>query len=486
MKRLFTHSTNPSLVISLVPVGLLLSAITLVITFAGAGAVQDYSYLILLGASAVCIALSVALTSRPKKLLVAGIRKSAGQILPAVLILFFIGTLSATWMLSGVVPALIDYGLRVLNPKLFLLCACAVCALVSVITGTSWTTIATIGVAFMGIGTVMGYNPAWIAGAVISGAYFGDKVSPLSDTTVLAAATTGVDLFTHIKFLMLTTIPAMTIALAIYGLTGFFTDTVSAENAMNIRDAIESTFNISPWLLVIPGMAAVMIALRWRTDVVLAMSSITGLAGFFFFQPQLVEKICSGTEFADYVAGALRILSTSNEISTGNSLLDSLVATSGIEGMLPTIYLVLSAMIFGGVMIGSGMLSAITRSITRHLHSPRNLVGATVGSGLFLNCCTGDQYLSIIIGANVYKNTYKRANMKPQLLGRTLEDSVSVTSVLIPWNSCGLTQSAVLGVATLAYLPFCFFNILSPVMTLIMGWTGWKARISNAAVRQPA
>ncbi|WP_305156746.1 Na+/H+ antiporter NhaC family protein, partial [uncultured Duncaniella sp.] len=270
------------MVISLVPVGLLLSAIILVITFAGAGAVQDYSYMILLGASAVCVALSLAFSSRPKKLLVAGIRKSAGQILPAVLILFFIGTLSATWMLSGVVPALIDYGLRVLNPKLFLLCACAVCALVSVITGTSWTTIATIGVAFMGICTVMGYNPAWIAGAVISGAYFGDKVSPLSDTTVLAAATTGVDLFTHIKFLMLTTIPAMTIALAIYGLTGFFTDTVSAENAMNIRDAIESTFNISPWLLVIPGMAAVMIALRWRTDVVLAMSSITGLAGFFF------------------------------------------------------------------------------------------------------------------------------------------------------------------------------------------------------------
>ncbi|MCI9607462.1 MAG: sodium:proton antiporter [Muribaculaceae bacterium] len=485
MKSFFTRSTHPSLAVSLLPVLALLCAITALIIIKGAGAVQDYSYWILLGATALCVVLSISLTKRPAKLLAAGIKKSATQIFPAIVILIFIGTLSATWMLSGVVPALIDYGLAVLNPKLFLLSACAICAVVSVITGTSWTTIATIGVAFMGIGTVMGYNPAWIAGAIISGAYFGDKVSPLSDTTVLAAATTGVPLFTHIRFLMLTTIPAMSIALAVYSIVGAFTDTVSAENAIHIRQAIESTFNITPWILVIPGIAAVMIALRWRTDVVLAVSSLAGLAGFFILQPQLVAGIC-GASAGEYAAGAVRILVTSTEVSTGDSLLDSLVGTSGIEGMLPTIYLVVSAMLFGGVMIGSGMLSTITRTITRHLHSPRNLVSATVGSGLFLNCCTGDQYLSIIIGANVYKSTYKRANVKPQLLGRTLEDSVSVTSVLIPWNSCGLTQSTVLGVATLAYLPFCIFNILSPVMTLIMGWTGWRVRVKPAAISKAA
>lgn len=468
---------------SVVPVGALLCAIVSVIAVAGASAVQDYSYIILLGASALCIGLSRVFTRRPAKLLAAGVKKSAGQILPAIVILLFIGTLSATWMLSGVVPALIEYGLQVLNPRVFLLVACAVCAVVSVITGTSWTTIATIGVAFMGIGTVMGYDPAWIAGAVISGAYFGDKVSPLSDTTVLAAATTGVELFTHIRFMMLTTIPAMVVALGVYGAVGMFTDTVSAENALHIEAAIESTFNITPWLLVIPGLAALMIALRWRTDVVLALSSVAGLAGFFIFQPQLVAQMGGMGNGAGIAA---RVLAVSNELTTGDALLDSLVATSGIEGMLPTIYLVLSAMLFGGVMIGSGMLGTITRSITRRLHSPRHLVGATAGSGLFLNCCTGDQYLSIIIGANVYKNTYRRANMKPQLLGRTLEDSVSVTSVLIPWNSCGLTQSTVLGVATLTYLPFCIFNIMSPVMTLVMAWTGWKVRLPQAAVGQPA
>lgn len=437
---------------------------------------QDYSHFILLGAACVAALLSVTLTKRPKKLLAMGIAKSAGQILPAVAILFFIGTLSATWMLSGVVPALIDYGLAILNPDFFLITTCAVCAVVSVVTGTSWTTIATIGVAFMGIGTVMGYSPAWIAGAVISGAYFGDKVSPLSDTTVLAASTTGVELFTHIRFLLLTTIPAMAIALSVYGIAGLSTDTVSGENALHIRELIQSRFNITPWLLVIPALSAVMIALRWRTDVVLALSSLAGLAGIFIFQPDIAQML-GAESFADSTMTSLKILATSTEVATGDPTLDSLISTSGIEGMLPTVYLVLSAMIFGGVMIGSGMLSTITRAITHRLRSPRNLVGATVGSGLFLNACTADQYLSIIIGANVYRSTYKRANMKPQLLGRTLEDSVSVTSVLIPWNSCGITQSAVLGVATLSYLPFCVFNYMSPLMSLIIAWTGWKVRI---------
>ncbi|MDE5688991.1 MAG: sodium:proton antiporter [Paramuribaculum sp.] len=437
---------------------------------------QDYSHYILLGAATAAALLSITLTKRPKKLLAMGIAKSAGQIIPAVIILFFIGTISATWMLSGVVPALIDYGLAILNPNFFLITTCVVCAVVSVVTGTSWTTIATIGVAFMGIGTVMGYSPAWVAGAVISGAYFGDKVSPLSDTTVLAASTTGVELFTHIRFLLITTIPAMTIALAVYGIAGLSTDTVSGENALHIRELIQSRFNITPWLLVIPALSAVMIALRWRTDVVLALSSVAGLAGIFIFQPEIAQMLGAGS-FADSAIASLKILATSTEISTGDATLDSLISTSGIEGMLPTVYLVLSAMIFGGVMIGSGMLSTITRTITHRLRSPRNLVGATVGSGLFLNACTADQYLSIIIGANVYRSTYKRANVKPQLLGRTLEDSVSVTSVLIPWNSCGITQSAVLGVATLAYLPFCVFNYMSPLMSLIIAWTGWKVRL---------
>lgn len=476
MRKIITRSESPTLWVSIIPVAVLLVSIIGLIYACGASLIQDYSYIILLGAAAVCVLLSLIFTNRKKSTLYLGLVKSARQILPAVLILFFIGTLSATWMLSGVVPTLIDYGLSFLNPKAFLLIACAVCAVVSVVTGTSWTTIATIGVAFMGIGTVLGYNPAWIAGAVISGAYFGDKVSPLSDTTVLAAATTGVDLFTHIKYLMLTTVPAMTIALVVYGIVGFFTDTVSAENALHIREAIEHTFNITGWVLVIPAITAVLIALRLRTDMVLMISSLIGLAGMYVFQPQIATDLTDGSGIWNHIATALRVLCTETQVTTGEESLDSLIGTSGMAGMLPTVYLVLAAMIFGGVMIGSGMLSTITHAITSRLHSPRHLVSTTVASGIFLNACTGDQYMSIIIGSNVYKNSYKRAGVKPQLLGRTIEDSVSVTSVLIPWNSCGLTQSAVLGVATLTYLPFCIFNIMSPLMTLIMAWTGWRVR----------
>ena len=476
MRKIITRSESPTLWVSIIPVAVLLVSIIGLIYACGASLIQDYSYIILLGAAAVCVLLSLIFTNRKKSTLYLGLVKSARQILPAVLILFFIGTLSATWMLSGVVPTLIDYGLSFLNPKAFLLIACAVCAVVSVVTGTSWTTIATIGVAFMGIGTVLGYNPAWIAGAVISGAYFGDKVSPLSDTTVLAAATTGVDLFTHIKYLMLTTVPAMTIALVVYGIVGFFTDTVSAENALHIREAIEHTFNITGWVLVIPAITAVLIAMRIRTDMVLLISSLIGLAGMYLFQPQIAADLTDGSGIWNHIATALRVLCTETQVTTGEESLDSLIGTSGMAGMLPTVYLVLAAMIFGGVMIGSGMLSTITHAITSRLHSPRHLVSTTVASGIFLNACTGDQYMSIIIGSNVYKNSYKRAGVKPQLLGRTIEDSVSVTSVLIPWNSCGLTQSAVLGVATLTYLPFCIFNIMSPLMTLIMAWTGWRVR----------
>lgn len=486
MKSLFNRTSSPSLAVSVIPVIVLLVSIIGLIITSGASVVQDYSYYILLGAAAVCVLLSVAFTARRYSTLYLGIRKSARQILPAVLILFFIGTLSATWMLSGVVPTLIDYGLRILNPKAFLLIACAVCAVVSVVTGTSWTTIATIGVAFMGIGTVLGYSPAWIAGAVISGAYFGDKVSPLSDTTVLAATTTGVDLFTHIRYLMLTTVPAMSIALIVYAAVGFFTDTVSDESAMNIRNAIEGTFNTTPWVLAIPALTAVLIAMRVRTDMVLLCSSLLGLAGIYVFQPQIASALAGGGDVWSNIVSCVKILATSTSVHTGDATLDSLLETSGIAGMLPTVYLVLSAMVFGGVMIGSGMLSTITHSITKHLHSPKHLVSTTAASGIFLNACTGDQYLSIIIGGNVYKNCYKRVGVKPQLLGRTIEDSVSVTSVLIPWNSCGLTQSAVLGVATLTYMPFCIFNIMSPVMTLVMAWAGWKVRPAVRPAQQAA
>lgn len=473
-----SSSAFPPVWLSIIPVVALLGALITIIVTLGAAEVQTYSYLILLAAAALAFGLRLAWRPMQGRMLRAGVAKSARQILPAVPILLLIGTLSSTWMLSGVVPLLIDYGLELLNPSTFLMLACVVCAAVSVVTGTSWTTIATIGVALMGIGTVMGYNPAWVAGAIISGAYFGDKVSPLSDTTVLAASSTGVELFSHIRFLMITTIPAMTIALIVYGVVGFTTSTISVAQSEEITRALAEVFNLSPWVLTIPLLTGVMIALRLRTDLTLAISSVAGLAGLFIFQPGVVERL-GGVTFVSDFSLSMQVLFTSTGLTTGHTLLDSLVGTGGVEGMLPTVWLVLSAMTFGGVMLATGMLQSLTRSFTHHLHNPRRLVGATVASGLFLNSCTGDQYLSIILGSNMYKSSYKRARMRPQVLSRSLEDSISVTSVLIPWNSCGVTQSTVLGVATLAYLPCCVFNYLSPVMTLIVAWIGWRVKASR-------
>lgn len=470
----------PGLWLSVLPIAVLLGGLVTVIALTGASAVQDYSYFILLGAAAVSLIIGLVAADR-RRCIVPGLVKSGRQILPAIPILIFIGSLSATWMLSGVVPALIDYGLELIAPKTFLVVACLTCAVVSVVTGSSWTTIATIGVALMSVGSVMGYHPGWTAGAIISGAYFGDKVSPLSDTTVLAASTCGVPLLSHIRFLMLTSIPALTLALGVYAIVGFTADLQATSHSSEILAAIRSTFVITPKVLVIPAITLGMILLRQGTARTLAVGSAAGLAGIWVFQPDIAQTLAAD---GGALLSSVRVVLSSTAIPTGSELLDPLVSTGGIAGMLPTIYLVLAAMVFGGVMVGTGMLGTITHAITSRLRRPRSLVATTVGSGLFLNSCTGDQYMSIIIGANVFKNTYRRLGVRPNTLSRTLEDSISVTSVLIPWNSCGVTQSTVLGVATVVYLPFCLFNILSPVMTMIMAWAGW--RIHYPAARRVA
>ena len=469
-----SSDSHPPLSLSLLPIALLLTALIVVIVIDGAEAAQSISHFILLGAAIFTALLGLTCCHSSWRGIMKGVTESARQILPAIPILVFIATVSATWMLSGVVPTLIDYGLEILDPQWFLFITCAVCSVISVLSGSSWTTIATIGVAFMGIGTVLGYGEGWTAGAIISGAYFGDKVSPLSDTTVLASSSSGVELFTHIRYMMLTSTPAMLIALAVYALAGWLTPVSDIAQSTTMIESLQATFNITPLTLLIPLVTIFMIILRIKTVVTLAISSALGLAGIFLLQPQVISAL-GGSNWEL----TLQILLTDTQLTTGDNLLDSLVATGGIKGMLPTIYLVLCAMLFGGMMIGTGMLASITSAFTRRLHSARGTVSATVGSGLFLNACTGDQYLSIILGGNLYKNLYQRNNLEARLLSRSLEDSISVTSVLIPWNSCGVTQATVLGVATLTYLPFCVFNIASPLLSLLMAWTGYKIVKSN-------
>ena len=464
----------PSLALSLIPVGTLLTAIVSVIITQGSEAALSVSHYILFGAAVLAAILALVFTGRTCKQLLQGLIKSAKQTMPAIPVLLSIATVSASWMMSGVVPTLIVYGLEILNPMLFLFLTCSICAIVSVLSGTSWTTIATIGVAFIGIGSVMGYEPGWIAGAIISGAYFGDKVSPLSDSTVLASTSCGVEMFTHIKYMMITTVPSMSISLLVFLAYGLFSSPQPMIEQHDIIVHLQSTFNISPWPLLIPLITCTLIIFRVKPLMTLIISTSLGIIGMFIFQPQIVASIDNNGFLA-----VIKVLFTSTSIDTGDEMLNSLVATGGMEGMMPTIYLVLCAMTFGGMLLGSGMIAAITKAFTRRLHSIRSIVTTTVGSGLFFNACTGDQYLSIILGGNVYKKLYRDNGLETRLLSRTLEDSVSVTSVLIPWNSCGVTQATVLGVATLTYLPYCIFNYLSPIMSILVAYIGYKI------VRQP-
>lgn len=480
-----SKSTNSRIPVrgAILPVASLLTAVVTILIVMGPDFVAGYSYLLLLGASFIALVVARLFGCCHISDLKRGLTASARQTVPAVPILLLIGTVSATWMLSGVVPMLIKTGIDYIDPGIFLPLSCCICAFISLLTGSSWTTIATIGVAFMGIGSMMGYSPGWIAGAIISGAYFGDKISPLSDTTVLAATSTRVNLFTHIRYMLITTVPSMIIALTVFTLAGSLLNLTEVSSRSGMTEALGNAFNFNPWIMAIPALTMLLIILRTNTFLTLILSTLLGLAGIFIFQPHILAS--SGVS---PLTAALRTLLSDTSVATGDPALDTLVATGGMKGMLPTVWLVLSAMMFGGVMIGTGMLASITDSLDKRLRNRISAIGATVSSGLFLNSATADQYLSIIIGANMYGDLYRRLGLEERLLSRTLEDSVSVTSVLIPWNSCGVTQSSVLGVSTLAYLPYCVFNYLSPLMSLVIAFTGFKIKetaITRAARPDP-
>lgn len=457
---------------SILPIAFLLVTLVLMIVFMGASSIGEWSPYVLLLAAAFSLLLVWRRLPGMKRSLAEGMRRSASQILPAIPILVFISLLSTTWMAGGIVPTFIRYGLEVMNPSFFLATVCLVSACISVLTGSSWTTIATIGVAFMGIGEILGFSAPWIAGAVISGAYFGDKVSPLSDTTVVASSSCGVDLFTHIRYMMLTSGPSMVLALTVFLIEGFLNDYASYDaDGGSMIGMLSSAFVINPWLMLFPAVTMVLIVMKVKTVITLAVSSALGLLAMTLFQPAFA-----------FDASVITMLVHGLSFDTPDRAFNDLVSTSGFMGMLPTIFLVLSAMVFGGVMMGTRMIESISLWMTGKIRNRRGAVGATIGSGLLLNGFTADQYLSLIIGANMYKKVYERMSLQPKMLSRSLEDSVSVTSVLIPWNSCGLTQSAVLGVSTLSYLPYCVFNYVSPLVSFLMsaGFVGMR----NSIVRR--
>lgn len=402
-----------------------------------------------------------------------GIVNSISSAMSSILILFLIGALAGTWLLSGIVPAMIYYGLQVLSPTIFLFAACFVSGVVSVSTGSSWTTVATVGVALLGIGKALGFEEGIIAGAIISGAYFGDKMSPLSDTTNLAPAMAGTDLFTHIRHMAKTTIPSIAITLILFIVIGFNYETQgSVEDVKVISTVILEKFNINGWLFIVPGVVLTLIIKKVPAIPALLIGALLGGVFAVIFQPQIIQLIANEPGSFAYQSFKAVMMSLYGEISvvTSNDVVNELLITRGMGGMLNTIWLIICAMIFGGIMEVSGMLRVLAEAVIKKVHQVGSLIATTAATCVFFNITTSDQYLAILVPGRMYADIYRKRGLKPENLSRTLEDSATVTSVLVPWNTCGATQASVLGVATLVYAPFCFFNIISPFMTILYGY----------------
>ena len=467
---------QPSLAISFVPLAVLVIFLALTIKLFGADAIAGGSQLSLITASAVCTAMAMGIYKRKWQELENAVVDNMRSATPALIILLLIGAIAGTWMASGIIPTLIYYGLKILHPSIFLPASCIICAVISLLTGSSWTTIATIGVALMGIGRALGFEDGWIAGAIISGAYFCDKISMMSDTTVLASSTAEVPLFKHIKYMMITTTPSLVVALIVFAIAGFSTAADTVADTTIIEQALSQTYNLSPWLLVVPVLTGVLISRRLPAIVTLFASVAMAAVAMVVAQPEIIMSIAQSDSASvmPSIYAVVQAATGSTAVETGNLLLNDLVATSGMGGMMDTIWLIICAMCFGGVMYGSGMLTAISQLFIRVARRTVSVVGSTVCSGLFFNLATGAQYISIILTGNLFRNLYDNRGLERRLLSRSVEDSATVTSVLIPWNSCGMAQSTVLGVATLTYLPYCVFNYLSPLMSIFMAAIGYK------------
>ena len=463
----------------MIPVVVLIGLLAVVIALFGSDALSGGSQIALLIGLAVCVLISMTVYHTPWKAFEQQMTRTLGDVSVTLLILLTVGMLAGSWMISGVVPTLIYYGVQILSPRFFLVSACIICALVSLLSGSSWTTIATIGVALLGIGQALGISEAWTAGAIISGAYFGDKMSPLSDTTILASSSVRVDIFEHIRYMVLTTTPSILITLVIFLVAGFGHGSDGALHVEQYTSGLASTFNISLWTLLVPLLTGILIARKVPSLVVLFVSSI--LAGIIavILQPHILCQIAADPSLntpAAVFKGLAITYYGATAVQTGYDALNDLVSTGGMAGMLNTIWLIICAMCFGAAMVASGMLGSITSVIIRWVRSRTSLVASTVGTGIFLNTATGDQFISIVLTADIFREVYEREGYEARLLSRTTEDAATVTSVLVPWNTCGMTQATVLGVPTLTYLPYCFFNLISPLTTIVVAALGWKIR----------
>ncbi len=460
-----------NIVASLIPVFLLMLMLAYNIFFADGEALGAYSnqFILLIGgviAAIVGFIYKTSITTMGKEIF-----ENLKSVFVPIMILFLVGALAGTWLISGIIPAMVYYGLQILNPSIFLPASVVIAAIISIATGSSWTTSATVGIALVGIGTALGIPTGMIAGAVISGAYFGDKMSPLSDTTNLAPAMAGTDLFTHIRYMAITTVPTIIITLIVFTILSFNIDTTGSADIGSLLTTINDTFNINPYLFIVPGIVIALILLKTRPLIALGVG--IALAGGFamIFQEEVLSNLSKS-----HVTAIFNAIFIDTEIVTDNEKLNELFSAGGMKGMLWTIYLICCAMVFGGIMDAIGALSKITASLLAVATSVFGLFATTVLACLGLNTIASDQYLALVIPGKMFKKAYSDRGLAPENLSRTLEDSGTVTSVLIPWNTCGAYQSGVLGVSVFDYALYAIFNWLSPFTTLLFAALNIKIR----------
>ncbi len=505
MPALETSERPMSLGLALLPILILVVALTCNVLFVyGDDALSGSSQMIIILVSGFAAAIGL-WRGVPWSAIQRSMVDTISNAMPSILILLLVGALASIWLLCGTVPVLVYYGVKLLNPTIFLVACCIACALTSLVSGSSWSTAATIGVAMVGVGRALGIPDGLIGGAIISGAYFGDKISPLSDTTNLAAAVTETPLFEHIKYLMNTTVPSMAISLVLFTVIGLNLDTTAASaNAEEVLSAIDASFNITLWLLLPPVITLGLIVRKVDAIPALFAGILAGIVCAIIFQQEVIGDLLSTFDdgalqyerlnylglmsFEDmllYFKVLMDTLFGGVAIDTTNPLLNELFSAGGMQGMLNTVWLILAAMAFGGVMEASGMLARIMQAVQKLARGFFSLVACTAGTCIVTNVSTSDQYISVAIPGRMYAKLYKEKGYASENLSRTLEDTGTVTGVLIPWNTCGAYHAAVLGIATPVYFMYCFFNLLSPIMTLIFAWFMIRIKRIEIAEQDP-
>ena len=459
---------KPGLLLSLVPVLVLIFLLMVGVSIFGDELTSGPSQIAIFGAVVVTCLIGLYALKVPWKEFEEHVGNNLKATSAAIIILLSIGALTATWMLSGIVPTMIWYGLKLIHPRIFIVLTFLLCAVVSLLAGSSWTTVGTIGVALFGAGSFMGIPAGWLAGAIISGAYLGDKVSPLSDTTNLSASIAGVNLYTHVRYTLLTTLPALVICLVVYGIVGFTVPVTSSVEIDQQLASLQQTFHISPWFLLVPVLTIIMIFKKVPALVTLFLSALAGGVLAFFAQPQIIDQIVDPgvAGFSRFFGSLMKMMSSPVTIDAGDPLISRLASTSGMSGMVNTVWIIIAVMLFGGCLSACGMVETITRAIIARVRRTGGLVTATILSCVFCNLTLSDQFMAILLPGNMFRDVYKRFGLAPEVLSRTLEDSGTVSSVLIPWNTCAVVQSSVLGVATMAYFPFAIFCFITPLIAI--------------------